>query len=152
MQETKRLRRHLAINRLEHAVSMGRRGRFDLAIKLADEAIRLDPEVPQAHAIMAKMCFWTGDIDGATTSLMTAERAGLSIDLVQSMREAIQQLLRRGELAREVAVLAAEAKRAREAAMSRALAAVNDWFTAERLTAQFFLACILLVLGIASRQ
>jgi hypothetical protein len=151
MQETRKLRRQLAISRLEQAVSMGTRGRLDLATRLAGEAIQLDPEVPESHAILAKVRFWSGDIDGAEQSLSTAERAGLPRDLAQSMHDAIQQMRRREQQDREIAKLQAEAKRARAAAVAGALAAADAWLTVERLPALLFLACMFLMLGIASR-
>jgi len=150
MQETKKLRRQLAISRLEQAVSMGTRHRIDLAARLAGEAIQLDPEVPQAHAVLAKLRFWSGDMEGAATSLLSAGRAGLSIDLAQSMHDAIQELRRREKQARALAVLEAEAKSARLAAVARALDAVNAWFIIERLPVLLFMACVFLMLGIAS--
>ena len=76
MQETKKLRRQLAISRLEQAVSMGTRHRIDLAARLAGEAIQLDPEVPQAHAVLAKLRFWSGDMEGAAEELLKYCMAG----------------------------------------------------------------------------
>jgi Flp pilus assembly protein TadD len=152
MQETRRLRRQLATSHLERAVSIGSRGRFDLAQRLAEQAVDLDPEVPQAHVILAKIRFWSGDIDGASASIERAEQAGLTPSAAAPLREAIDTLRWRERQRREAAERQAKTLKGWAAQLAFAGGEVRAWATEERWTVLVYLACLLLILGIAGHR
>ena len=149
MQETRRLRRQLATSHLERAVSIGSRGRFDQARRLAEQAVDLDPEVPQAYVILAKIRFWSGDIDGASESIERAEKAGLTKSAAAPLRASIDALRQRERQRREAAELQSKTLKGWGAQLASAACAVRTWATEERWTVLVYLACLLLILRIA---
>jgi Flp pilus assembly protein TadD len=152
MQEIRRLRRQLAKSQLERAVMLGSRGRFDLAARIAEQAVGLDPEVPQAHAVLAKIRFWSGDIDGASASIERAEQTGLARSAAETMRASIDALRLRESQRRAAAELQAEAMQQLNARLASAISEAHDWLSAERLTMLAYIASLLLLLGIAGRR
>lgn len=152
MQETRRLRRQLAKNHLERAISMGSQGRFELAGRLAEQAVDLDPESPHAHVILAKIRFWLGDVDGAAASIERAEQVGLDQDSAEPMRAAIEALRVREGQRREAEALQAQTIRRLAERFASTATEVRGWATEERWTALAYLVCLLLLLGIAGHR
>jgi tetratricopeptide (TPR) repeat protein len=89
-----------AVESLHRGVELARRGRYDAAIELFQESVRIDPELAEAHAQLGAALLARGDVETAAPPLRTA------IELEPNLADALYNLglleHRRGEFDRAV--------------------------------------------------
>jgi Flp pilus assembly protein TadD len=66
-------------------------GNFDLALKAAKEAVKLEPDIPMAHNNLAVALYYNKDFKAAQKSLAKAKELGYAVD--QRLVEAIEKEL-----------------------------------------------------------
>jgi Flp pilus assembly protein TadD len=66
-------------------------GNFDLALKAAKEAVKLEPDIPMAHNNLAVALYYNKDFKAARKSLAKAKELGYAVD--QRLVEAIEKEL-----------------------------------------------------------
>ena len=69
---------HMAWINLASAQVMA--GNFDLAVKAAKEAVKLEPDFPMAHNNLAVALYYNKDFQAAKKSLTKAKELGYAVD------------------------------------------------------------------------
>jgi|GEM_PF-6302075 len=149
MKEIRTLRRTLGARWTADSVSLVNRGLLTDALAAADRAASVDPSLPQPHAIAAKLQFWEGDLDTAQRHLDEARGRGLDAEDCSAMQAAIDEMRERSRSILRARAHAVELRAARKAALLKAVDAVGEWCTTERLAMVAMLLAMVVTLMLA---
>ena len=149
MKEIQTLRRTLGARWTADSVKLASRGHTENALAAAGRAAAIDPSLPQPHAIAAKLQFWEGNLDAAQGHLDEARRRGLDANDAGAMQAAIDEMRGRSRSALRARAHAEELRAARKAALLKAVDAVGEWCTTERLAMVVMLLAMVVTLMLA---